>query len=70
MPELFGARIAGSPGAVLASGVDGMIIAAPTGFHTELIELCVAAGLPTFLAAGLGPGLPLRSAEPGVSARA
>ena len=44
----LGARIAGSPGAVLASGVDGMVIAAPTGFHTELIELCVAAGLPTF----------------------
>jgi myo-inositol 2-dehydrogenase/D-chiro-inositol 1-dehydrogenase len=44
----FGARIAGSPGAVLASGVDGMVIAAPTDFHTELIELCVAAGLPTF----------------------
>jgi myo-inositol 2-dehydrogenase/D-chiro-inositol 1-dehydrogenase len=44
----FGARIAGSPEAVLASGVDGMIIAAPTGFHTELIELCVAAGLPAF----------------------
>jgi myo-inositol 2-dehydrogenase/D-chiro-inositol 1-dehydrogenase len=45
----FGARIAGSPEAVLASGVDGMIIAAPTGFHTELIELCVAAGLPAVL---------------------
>ncbi len=44
----LGARIAGSPGAVLASGVDGMVIAAPTGFHAELIELCVAAGLPTF----------------------
>ena len=44
----FGARIAGSPEAVLASGVDGMVIAAPTGFHTELIELCVAAGLPAF----------------------
>ena len=46
--DRLGARIAGSPEAVLASGVDGMIIAAPTGFHTELIELCVAAGLPTF----------------------
>jgi myo-inositol 2-dehydrogenase/D-chiro-inositol 1-dehydrogenase len=44
----FGARIAASPEAVLASGVDGMVIAAPTDFHTELIELCVAAGLPTF----------------------
>ena len=44
----LGARIAGSPGAVLASGVNGMVIAAPTGLHAELIELCVAAGLPTF----------------------
>ena len=45
----LGARIAGSPGAVLASGVDGMAIAAPTGLHAELIiQLCVAAGLPTF----------------------
>ena len=44
----FGARIAGSPEAVLASGVDGVVIAAPTRLHAELIELCVAAGLPTF----------------------
>jgi myo-inositol 2-dehydrogenase/D-chiro-inositol 1-dehydrogenase len=44
----LGARIAASPEAVLASGVDGMVIAAPTDFHTELIKLCVAAGVPTF----------------------
>jgi myo-inositol 2-dehydrogenase / D-chiro-inositol 1-dehydrogenase len=44
----LGTRIAGSPEAVLTSGVDGMVIAAPTDFHTELIDLCVAAGLPTF----------------------
>jgi myo-inositol 2-dehydrogenase/D-chiro-inositol 1-dehydrogenase len=44
----FGAKIAESPEAVLASGVDGVVIAAPTPFHSELIELCVAAGLPTF----------------------
>jgi myo-inositol 2-dehydrogenase / D-chiro-inositol 1-dehydrogenase len=44
----LGARIAASPEAVLASGVDGMVIAAPTDLHTELIDLCVAAGLPTF----------------------
>ena len=44
----FGARIAGSPEAVLASGVDGVVIAAPTRLHAELLELCVAAGLPTF----------------------
>ena len=46
--ERLGARIAGTPEAVLASGVDGMVIAAPTDFHVELIELCVAAGVPTF----------------------
>ncbi len=33
---------------MLASGVDGIVIAAPTSFHAELIELCLAAGLPTF----------------------
>ena len=32
----FGARIAGSPEAVLASGVDGVVIAAPTRLHAEL----------------------------------
>lgn len=46
--ERFGARIAGSPEAVLASGVDGVVIAAPTPLHAELIELCIAAALPTF----------------------
>jgi myo-inositol 2-dehydrogenase / D-chiro-inositol 1-dehydrogenase len=44
----LGARIAASPEAVLASGIDGVVIAAPTDFHTGLIELCVTAGLPTF----------------------
>jgi myo-inositol 2-dehydrogenase/D-chiro-inositol 1-dehydrogenase len=44
----FGGRIAESPEAVLASGVDGVVIAAPTRLHAELIELCVAAGRPTF----------------------
>jgi len=44
----FGARIAGNPEAVLAAGVDGVVIAAPTRLHAELIELCVGAGLPTF----------------------
>ncbi|HEY6498443.1 MAG TPA: Gfo/Idh/MocA family oxidoreductase [Streptosporangiaceae bacterium] len=41
----FGGRIAGSPAAVLSSGIDGVVIAAPTRLHAELIELCVAAGL-------------------------
>jgi myo-inositol 2-dehydrogenase / D-chiro-inositol 1-dehydrogenase len=44
----LGARTADSPEAVLASGVDGMVIAAPTDFHPQLIELCVAADLPSF----------------------
>jgi myo-inositol 2-dehydrogenase / D-chiro-inositol 1-dehydrogenase len=44
----FGGRIAEGPEAVLSSGVDGVVIAAPTRLHAELIELCVAAGLPTF----------------------
>lgn len=44
----IGVRIAEDPAAVLASGVDGVIIAAPTPVHAELIELCVAAGRPTF----------------------
>jgi myo-inositol 2-dehydrogenase / D-chiro-inositol 1-dehydrogenase len=46
--ERFGAQIADSPEAVLASRVDGVVIAAPTDFHPELIGLCVIAGLPTF----------------------
>ena len=44
----LGARVAASPEAVLASGVDGIVIAAPTDFHTKLIELCVGAGVPAF----------------------
>ena len=46
--DRFGARIAGSPEEVLASGVDGVVIAAPTDLPPPLIELCGAAGLPTF----------------------
>jgi myo-inositol 2-dehydrogenase/D-chiro-inositol 1-dehydrogenase len=53
--ERVGAQVAESPEAVLASGVDGMIIAAPTTFHAELIELCVAAGVPTFCEKPVAP---------------
>ncbi len=53
--ERAGAQVAESPEAVLASGVDGMIIAAPTTFHAELIELCVAAGVPTFCEKPVAP---------------
>jgi myo-inositol 2-dehydrogenase / D-chiro-inositol 1-dehydrogenase len=41
-------QAAESPEALLAAGVDGIVIAASTGFHASLIELGVAAGLPTF----------------------
>ena len=46
--ERFGAHVAGTPGALLASGVDGVVIAAATEAHPELLQLCVAAGVPTF----------------------
>jgi myo-inositol 2-dehydrogenase/D-chiro-inositol 1-dehydrogenase len=46
--ERFGARVADTPDALLASGVDGVVIAAATEAHPELILLCVAAGVPTF----------------------
>jgi myo-inositol 2-dehydrogenase/D-chiro-inositol 1-dehydrogenase len=46
--ERFGARVANSPDELLASGVDGVVIAAATDAHPELIRLCVAAGLPAF----------------------
>jgi myo-inositol 2-dehydrogenase/D-chiro-inositol 1-dehydrogenase len=46
--ERFGAHVADSPEALLASGVDGVVIAAPTDVHPELILLCVTAGVPAF----------------------
>jgi myo-inositol 2-dehydrogenase / D-chiro-inositol 1-dehydrogenase len=46
--ERFGAQVADTPGALLASGVDGVVIAAPTEAHPELILLSVTVGLPTF----------------------
>jgi myo-inositol 2-dehydrogenase / D-chiro-inositol 1-dehydrogenase len=46
--ERFGAQVADTPGALLASGVDGVVIAAATEAHPELILLSVTAGLPTF----------------------
>lgn len=79
--ERFGAQTADSPEALLASGVDGVVIAAPTDAHPDLIQLCVAAGVPAFCekpvaptsaeAALVGrrvaePRLPMRSAEPDV----
>ena len=56
---LLGARIAGSPGAVLASGVDGMVIAASTGFWgLPTVDACRCLLL-LLSAAGLMFGLPL-----------
>jgi myo-inositol 2-dehydrogenase / D-chiro-inositol 1-dehydrogenase len=44
----LGAQVAGTPEALLASGVDGVVIAAPTDLHPELILRCVTAGVPVF----------------------
>lgn len=46
--ERLGAEAADSPGALLASGVDGVVIAAATSAHPELILAALEAGLPTF----------------------
>jgi myo-inositol 2-dehydrogenase/D-chiro-inositol 1-dehydrogenase len=46
--ERLGAETASTPGALLASGVDGVVIAAATEAHPELILRWVTAGLPTF----------------------
>ena len=44
----FGAEPAGSPGALLAAGIDGLVIAAATDAHPQLILAGVEAGLPVF----------------------
>ncbi|MEU7423184.1 Gfo/Idh/MocA family oxidoreductase [Streptomyces sp. NPDC048362] len=46
--ERFGAQVADSPEALLAAGVDGLVIAAATDAHPELIRAGVAAGVPVF----------------------
>ena len=55
MPELalsvgreLGATTVAQPADVLASGVDGIVIAASTTTHPDLIRACVRAGIPTF----------------------
>ncbi|WP_320782783.1 Gfo/Idh/MocA family oxidoreductase [Streptomyces sp. CRN 30] len=45
---LFGAKTADSPEAVLAAGVDGLVVAAATDVHPELILAGAAAGVPVF----------------------
>ncbi|CAM5620052.1 Inositol 2-dehydrogenase/D-chiro-inositol 3-dehydrogenase [Streptomyces fumanus] len=46
--ERFGARVVDSPGALLAAGVDGLVVAAATDAHPALIRAGVAAGVPVF----------------------
>src|SRR6476619_5267408 len=46
--ERFGAEVADSPEAVLAAGVDGVVIAAATDAHPGLILAAVEAGVPVF----------------------
>ena len=46
--DKFGAEPADSPRALLASGVDGVVIAAATSAHPELILAALDAGVPVF----------------------
>lgn len=46
--ERYGAEVADSPEALLAGGVDGLVIAAATDAHPALIRAGVAAGVPVF----------------------
>ena len=46
--ERFGAEFADSPEALIASGVDGLVIAAATDAHTDLVRAGVDAGIPVF----------------------
>jgi len=51
----FGARTAGSVTELLEAGVDGLVIAAPTGAHPELIKRGVQAGVPVFCEKPVAP---------------
>lgn len=46
--ERVGAEIADTPDALISSGVDGIVIAAATAAHTQLIRAGVEAGIPVF----------------------
>lgn len=46
--ERFGGDVADSPEAVLAAGVDGLVVAAATDTHPALIRAGVEAGVPVF----------------------
>jgi myo-inositol 2-dehydrogenase/D-chiro-inositol 1-dehydrogenase len=46
--DRFDATVVHGPAEVLAAGVDGIVIAASTVTHPDLIRACVQAGIPTF----------------------
>src|SRR6476660_4827694 len=46
--EKVGAEAADSPESLIRSGVDGIVIAAATNAHTQLIRAGVDAGIPVF----------------------
>ena len=51
----LGAQTAGSVTELLEAGVDGLVIAAPTGTHPELIKRGVQAGVPVFCEKPVAP---------------
>ncbi|MFF9087714.1 Gfo/Idh/MocA family oxidoreductase [Streptomyces sp. NPDC014991] len=64
--ERFGAQVAESPEALLAAGVDGLVVAAATDAHPALIRAGVEAGVPVFcekpVARTMAEGLAVREA--------
>jgi myo-inositol 2-dehydrogenase / D-chiro-inositol 1-dehydrogenase len=55
--ERLGLEVAGSPGALLSSGLDALVIAAPTQAHAELIVRGAEAGLPVFCEKPVAPDI-------------
>jgi myo-inositol 2-dehydrogenase/D-chiro-inositol 1-dehydrogenase len=53
-----GAEVADTAADVMASGVRGVVIAAPTSAHAELVCAAAAAGLPVFCEKPISPELP------------
>jgi myo-inositol 2-dehydrogenase/D-chiro-inositol 1-dehydrogenase len=56
------ARSAPSPEVLVESGIDALVIAAPTPAHRELLSLAAAAGLPTFCEKPVALDLPILDA--------
>src|SRR3954452_11552115 len=54
----LGAASAPSPAALVAAGIDGLVIAAPTPAHRALISLAAAADLPVFCVEPVALDLP------------